>query len=84
MDALWSAATIKLLGAGLDDADFVEKVSRLVGEHDVSTVSHSRGKDGRSRSTSYRLERILPADRIRAAPVATAAWVRHLIRFPFC
>ena len=48
MDALWGAATIKLLGAGLDDADFVEKVSRLVGEHDVSTVSVSRSKDGRS------------------------------------
>jgi type IV secretory pathway TraG/TraD family ATPase VirD4 len=72
MDALWSAATIKLLGAGLDDADFVEKVSRLVGEHDVSTVSYSRSKDGRSRSTSYRLERILPADRIRALPKGTA------------
>lgn len=72
MDALWGAATIKLLGAGLDDADFVEKVSRLVGEHDVSTVSYSRGKDGRSRSTSYRLERILPADRIRALPKGTA------------
>jgi type IV secretory pathway TraG/TraD family ATPase VirD4 len=72
MDALWGAATIKLLGAGLDDADFVEKISRLVGEHDVSTVSYSRSKDGRSRSTSYRLERILPADRIRALPKGTA------------
>ncbi|MER7960481.1 type IV secretory system conjugative DNA transfer family protein [Streptomyces ardesiacus] len=72
MDALWGAATIKLLGAGLDDADFVEKVSRLVGEHDVSTVSVSRSRDGRSRSTSYRLERIMPADRIRALPKGTA------------
>ncbi|MFI6490698.1 type IV secretory system conjugative DNA transfer family protein [Streptomyces sp. NPDC050564] len=72
MDALWGAATVKLLGAGLDDADFVEKISRLVGEHDVSTVSWSKSKDGRSRSTSYRLERILPADRIRALPKGTA------------
>ncbi|GGO95769.1 type IV secretory system conjugative DNA transfer family protein [Wenjunlia tyrosinilytica] len=72
MDALWSAATIKLLGAGLDDADFVEKVSRLVGEHDVSTLSYSRSKDGSSRSTSYRLERVLPPDRIRALPKGTA------------
>ncbi|MFD4915597.1 type IV secretory system conjugative DNA transfer family protein [Streptomyces virginiae] len=72
MDALWGAATIKLLGAGLDDADFVEKISRLVGEQDVSTVSYSRSKEGRSRSTSYRLERILPADRIRALPKGTA------------
>ncbi|MEV7727061.1 TraM recognition domain-containing protein [Streptomyces sp. NPDC087917] len=72
MDALWGASTIKLLGAGLDDADFVEKISRLVGEQDVSTVSYSRSKDGRTRSTSYRLERILPVDRIRALPKGTA------------
>ncbi|MGW0996655.1 type IV secretory system conjugative DNA transfer family protein [Streptomyces sp. NPDC002523] len=80
MDALWGAATIKLLGAGLDDADFVEKVSRLVGEHDVSTVSYSKSKDGRSRSTSYRLERILPADRIRALPKGTALLLATGIR----
>ena len=40
MDALWSAATIKLLGAGLDDADFVQKISTLVGQHDVRTAEH--------------------------------------------
>jgi type IV secretory pathway TraG/TraD family ATPase VirD4 len=72
MDALWSAATIKLLGAGLDDADFVDKISRLVGQHDVSTVSVSRGRDGTSRSTSYRLDPVLPPDRIRALPKGTA------------
>ena len=27
MDALWSAATIKIIGAGIDDADFAETVS---------------------------------------------------------
>nr|WP_223065039.1 type IV secretory system conjugative DNA transfer family protein [Streptomyces sp. IB201691-2A2] len=72
MDALWSAATIKLLGAGLDDADFVEKVSKLVGQRDVSTVSVSKSKDGTSRSVSYRLDPILPPDRIRALPKGTA------------
>lgn len=72
MDALWSAATIKLLGAGLDDADFVDKVSKLVGQHEVATVSVSRSKDGTSRSTSYRLDPILPPDRIRALPKGTA------------
>ncbi|OEU96574.1 type IV secretory system conjugative DNA transfer family protein [Streptomyces oceani] len=80
MDALWSAATIKLLGAGLDDADFVEKVSKLVGEHDVSTVSISRSKDGRSRSTSYRQERVMPVDRIRALPKGTALLLATGIR----
>ncbi|MDX3850988.1 TraM recognition domain-containing protein [Streptomyces sp. AK02-01A] len=72
MDALWSAATVKLLGAGLDDADFVEKISKLVGQHDVRTTSVSRGRDGTSRSVSYRLDPILPADRIRALPKGTA------------
>ncbi|MEV0036450.1 TraM recognition domain-containing protein [Streptomyces sp. NPDC050804] len=72
MDALWSAATIKLLGAGLDDADFVEKISKLVGQHDVRTRSVSRSKDGASRSVSYRQESIMPADKIRALPKGTA------------
>ncbi|WP_413102872.1 type IV secretory system conjugative DNA transfer family protein [Streptomyces sp. Inha503] len=72
MDALWSAATVKLLGAGLDDADFVEKVSKLVGNHDVRTPSISKSKDGTSRSYSYRLDPVLPADRIRALPKGTA------------
>ncbi|MEF9915590.1 TraM recognition domain-containing protein [Streptomyces sp. P5-A9] len=72
MDALWSAATIKLLGAGLDDADFVQKVSTLVGQHDVRTPSISRSKDGTSRSYSYRQESILPPDKIRALPKGTA------------
>nr|WP_240955544.1 type IV secretory system conjugative DNA transfer family protein [Streptomyces thermoviolaceus] len=72
MDALWSAATIKLLGAGLDDADFVDKISKLVGQHDVSTVSLSKSRDGTSRSVSYRLDPILPPDRIRALPKGTA------------
>ncbi|MER7693713.1 TraM recognition domain-containing protein [Streptomyces sp. NPDC097610] len=72
MDAMWSAATIKLLGAGLDDADFVEKISKLVGNHDVRTASVSKAKDGTSRSYSYRLDPVLPADRIRALPKGTA------------
>ncbi|WP_280903946.1 type IV secretory system conjugative DNA transfer family protein [Streptomyces sp. MAA16] len=72
MDALWSAATVKLLGAGLDDADFVEKVSKLVGQHDVRTPSVSKGKEGTSRSYSYRQDQVLPPDRIRALPKGTA------------
>ncbi|GIJ48194.1 hypothetical protein Val02_50800 [Virgisporangium aliadipatigenens] len=80
MDAMWGAATIKLLGAGLDDADFVEKVSKLVGQHDVSTDSVSRSKDGTSRSVSYRQEYVLPADRIRALPKGTALLLATGIR----
>jgi type IV secretory pathway TraG/TraD family ATPase VirD4 len=66
MDALWSASTVKLIGAGLDDADFVEKISRLVGEHKVGEVTISRGRSHRSWSHTRRLERILPASAVRA------------------
>ncbi|MFJ5261805.1 type IV secretory system conjugative DNA transfer family protein [Streptomyces sp. NPDC088387] len=72
MDAMWSAATVKLLGAGLDDADFVQKISTLVGQHDVRTPSVSHSKEGTSRSYSYRQEAVLPPDRIRALPKGTA------------
>jgi type IV secretory pathway TraG/TraD family ATPase VirD4 len=81
MDALWSAATIKLLGAGLDDADFVDKISRLVGQHDVKTPSYSRAaKTGSSRSVSYRLQQVLPPDKIRALPKGTALLLATGIR----
>ncbi|MEE4544500.1 TraM recognition domain-containing protein [Streptomyces sp. V4-01] len=72
MDAMWGAATVKLLGAGLDDADFVDKMSKLVGQHEVKTSSLSRSKDGTSRSVSYRLDPILAPDAIRALPKGTA------------
>ncbi|MCG6497082.1 type IV secretory system conjugative DNA transfer family protein [Kitasatospora sp. A2-31] len=72
MDAMWSAATIKLVGSGIDDADFADKLSRLVGDHDVETVSHSTSESGRSTSVSMRQERILPPDQIRALKKGTA------------
>jgi type IV secretory pathway TraG/TraD family ATPase VirD4 len=41
--ALWSAATVKMIGSGIDDAGFAEDISRLIGDHDVPvrTTSHS-------------------------------------------
>jgi type IV secretory pathway TraG/TraD family ATPase VirD4 len=80
MDSLWSAATIKLIGSGIDDADFADKLSRLVGDHDVQTVSHSTSESGRSTSTSMRQERILPADAIRALPKGKALLLATGIR----
>ncbi|MEU7314819.1 TraM recognition domain-containing protein [Streptomyces sp. NPDC007083] len=80
MDALWSAATVKLLGAGLDDADFVDKVSKLVGQQDVKTASYSHSKEGGSHSVSYRLDPILPPDKIRALPKGTALLLATGIR----
>jgi type IV secretory pathway TraG/TraD family ATPase VirD4 len=72
MDALWSAATVKVLGAGLDDADFGDRVSRLIGEHYVPETSVSHGTTGRSVSTSRRRERVMDTGQIRALPKGTA------------
>ena len=72
MDALWSASTIKVIGSGIDDPDFADKLSRLIGDHDVQTTSTSTSESGKSTSVSMRQERILPADAIRALPKGSA------------
>ncbi|AJT68666.1 hypothetical protein T261_7064 [Streptomyces lydicus] len=72
MDSLFSAATIKLIGSGIDDADFADKLSRFAGDHDVQTVSVSTSESGKSTSVSMRQERVLPPDAIRALPKGTA------------
>lgn len=69
MDALWSASTVKLIGAGLDDARHAEDISRLVGEHDVATASMTRDAGGHSSwNTSVQRRRILEPGQIRALP----------------
>jgi type IV secretory system conjugative DNA transfer VirD4/TraG family protein len=60
MDKLWSAATVKLIGAGVHDPSFCEDLSRLVGDHDVATWTHQHGRHGHL-STSTRRDRILSA-----------------------
>lgn len=72
MDALWSASTIKVIGSGIDDPDFADKLSRLIGDHDVETKSTSISDSGKSTSISMRQQRILPADAIRALPKGSA------------
>ncbi|MFF4714425.1 type IV secretory system conjugative DNA transfer family protein [Streptomyces eurythermus] len=72
MDSMWSAATVKVIGSGIDDPDFADKLSRLIGDHDVATTSTSTSESGKSTSVSMRQERILPADAIRALPKGTA------------
>ncbi|MFD6608665.1 type IV secretory system conjugative DNA transfer family protein [Micromonospora chalcea] len=73
MDALWSAATVKLVGAGIDDGRFAEDLSRLVGEHDVTVASRTRDGQGRtSYQTSVRRQRILDPAQIRALPKGSA------------
>ncbi|MBA8827788.1 type IV secretory pathway TraG/TraD family ATPase VirD4 [Saccharopolyspora lacisalsi] len=67
MDSLWSAATVKIAGAGLDDVDFLGWLSQLIGEHWVrQPVSVSTSSSGRSDQYSATKESIMPVARLRA------------------
>ncbi|QHC26765.1 TraM recognition domain-containing protein [Streptomyces sp. GS7] len=80
MDSLFSAATIKLIGSGIDDADFADRLSRQIGDHDVQTTSVSTSDGAKSTSVSMRTERILPPDAIRALPKGKALLLATGIR----
>jgi hypothetical protein len=88
MDALWSAATTKLLGAGLDDSDFAAKMSLLVGDHEIWRRSSSfGGSNGSSTSVQQHDKRGLQASDIRriakghALLLATATKIAHIELF---
>jgi type IV secretory pathway TraG/TraD family ATPase VirD4 len=72
MQALLGAATVKIVGSGIDDASFAEDLSRLIGDHDVTTLTLNTGDGRHSRSRSVRQQRILPAAAIRALPKGQA------------
>ncbi|GAA2536857.1 type IV secretory system conjugative DNA transfer family protein [Pseudonocardia hydrocarbonoxydans] len=66
MQALWSAATVKLVGAGVDDHSFLHKLSGLIGDHYVERVSTSVDRNRTSRQYAQAREPILPASALRA------------------
>ena len=70
--ALLGAATVKIIGPGMDEAGFTEDLAKLVGDHDVTTASTSVSAGRYTRSRSARQQRILPAAAIRALPKGQA------------
>jgi type IV secretory pathway TraG/TraD family ATPase VirD4 len=72
-DTLWSAATIKLVGAGIDDPDLADDISRLVGDHDITIRSVSQGAGGAySESVALRRQAIMSTSDVRAMAKGTA------------
>ncbi|PJE97111.1 hypothetical protein CUT44_14100 [Streptomyces carminius] len=72
MDAMWSAATKKLIGVGLDDARFASDVSTLTGAHYVGRSSYSKSKEGYSYSVGEQREQVMDPAEIRAMKKGTA------------
>jgi type IV secretory pathway TraG/TraD family ATPase VirD4 len=72
METLWAAATVKLVGPGLDDDAFLERISRLVGDHDVPTRALHYASGSNGENISLRRQRILPPEELRQLPKGTA------------
>ena len=72
MDALWSASTIKLIGAGIDDPRLAEDISRMIGDHDITIRSVNHGRHGSGENLNLRRQRILAPEAVRALPRGTA------------
>lgn len=71
-DALWDAATTKVLLGGLAQADDLTRISRLAGEIDEPTRSRTTGPGGGSVSVSVRRLPALPVERLRCLPPGRA------------
>ena len=68
-DAIWDAATVKLILGGLGKVRDLDDLSRLIGERDETTTSVSRGGgSGRSTSTSLRRVAVMPPELLRTLP----------------
>ena len=69
MSKLWSAATIKVYGGGVSEVEFLEQLSRLIGDFDLHNRSVTHGaRQGRSISRSVRRERILDVADLGSLP----------------
>ena len=72
MRKLFGACTLKLLGAGIDDASFARDISTLVGQHEVESRSTNYSRGGRADTWSSQLRDVLPPDELRAMPKGAA------------
>ncbi|MFD4371097.1 type IV secretory system conjugative DNA transfer family protein [Streptomyces sp. NPDC058486] len=72
MDALWSAATKKIVGVGVDDWNFAQGIATLIGNHSVHRSSYSKSREGYNRSVSEQREQVLDPGQIRSLRKGTA------------
>ena len=67
-NAMWDAATLKLVLPGLAHASDLEAISRLIGEVEVATRSHSRSDGGTSETEASTWRPRWSPDEIRRLP----------------
>lgn len=78
-DAIWDAATVKLVLGGLAKYRDLDDVARLLGEIDEYTHTTSRSRHGdASTSTGVRMVPVMPPDVLRTVPFGTGVLLlRH-------
>ena len=68
MRKLWSAANIKVYGGGVSEVEFLNELSQLIGDYDLTTTSVSHGRGGRSTNRATRRERVLDVADLTSLP----------------
>lgn len=72
MKKMWSAANVRLVGAGIAEEGFLRQVADLVGTTELVRTSTSVSKGQRSTSRSTQRERILEVSEISELPSGRA------------
>jgi type IV secretory pathway TraG/TraD family ATPase VirD4 len=80
-DAIWDAATVKLILGGLGKARDLEDIARLLGEIDepITTITHGRHGE-RTHSLSTRQVPVMPASVLRTLPFGAAVLLMRRTR----
>jgi type IV secretion system protein VirD4 len=71
-DAMWDAATTKVILGGLAHADDLNRISRLAGDIDLPHTTRNHGSSGAGHSVTTRRLPALPLERIRCLPAGQA------------
>jgi type IV secretion system protein VirD4 len=71
-DAMWDAATTKVILGGLAHAEDLARISQLAGDIDDPVTTRTRGAGGASTSTAPRRLPALPLDALRTLPPGRA------------
>ncbi len=72
MEKLWSAANIRVYGGGVSDANFLERLSKLIGDYDINSGSVTYSKGERSHSTQIQRHNIMEVSELASMPPGRA------------
>ncbi|MEL4183540.1 TraM recognition domain-containing protein [Corynebacterium bovis] len=66
LQAMSSAANVRIFGGSSDDSDYLSDLSQLIGDHYVATTSRTSSREGHSQSESWSRERLVGVNDLTA------------------